>query len=57
MKRSHGMVTCQLHSRNLTTYEVKASNVAMLSQPAFVLDVIRDAAKAVQMSAQASGVA
>jgi len=51
------MVTCQLHSRNLTTYEVKASNVAMLSQPAFVLDVIRDAAKAVQMSAQASGVA
>jgi pimeloyl-ACP methyl ester carboxylesterase len=42
---------------NATTYEVKSSHVPMLSQPAFVLDVIRDAAKAVQMSAQASGVA
>jgi pimeloyl-ACP methyl ester carboxylesterase len=29
---------------NATTYEVKSSHVAMLSQPGFVLDVIRDAA-------------
>ncbi len=32
---------------NAKTYEVKSSHVAMLSQPEFVLDVIRDAAAAV----------
>jgi pimeloyl-ACP methyl ester carboxylesterase len=42
---------------NATTYEVKASHVPMLSQPEFVLDVIRDAAKAVQTDSVASGVA
>jgi pimeloyl-ACP methyl ester carboxylesterase len=36
---------------NATTYEVKSSHVAMLSQPEFVLDVIRDAANAVQKNA------
>jgi pimeloyl-ACP methyl ester carboxylesterase len=41
---------------NAKTYEVKASHVAMLSQPEFVLDVIRDAATAVQTS-EASGAA
>jgi pimeloyl-ACP methyl ester carboxylesterase len=42
---------------NATTYEVEASHVPMLSQPEFVLDVIRDAANAVQRNAVASGVA
>ena len=42
---------------NATTYEVKASHVPMLSQPDFVLDVIRDAAREVQKNTVASGVA
>ena len=42
---------------NATTYEVKSSHVAMLSQPEFVLEVIRDAANAVQKNAVTSGVA
>lgn len=42
---------------NATTYEVESSHVAMLSHPEFVLDVIRDAAAAVQKSAVGSGVA
>jgi pimeloyl-ACP methyl ester carboxylesterase len=33
-----------------TTYEVDSSHVPMLSQPGFVLDVIRSAAKAIQGS-------
>ena len=33
---------------NATTYEVESSHVVMLSQPEFVLDVIRDAAAAIQ---------
>ena len=40
-----------------TTYEVESSHVAMLSQPEFVLDVIRDAAKTIRGQAVASGVA
>ena len=31
-----------------TTYECDSSHVPMLSQPEFVLDVIRDAAKSVK---------
>jgi pimeloyl-ACP methyl ester carboxylesterase len=42
---------------NATTYEVESSHVPMLSRPEFVLDVIRDAANAVQASTVASGVA
>lgn len=42
---------------NATTHEVEASHVPMLSQPEFVLDVIRDAANAVKRNAVASGVA
>ena len=42
---------------NATTYEVESSHVAMLAQPAFVLDVIRDAVAAVQKDAVAAGVA
>jgi pimeloyl-ACP methyl ester carboxylesterase len=34
-----------------TTYEVESSHVVMLSHPEFVLDVIRDAAKAVAQAA------
>jgi pimeloyl-ACP methyl ester carboxylesterase len=41
---------------NATTYEVESSHVAMLAQPEFVLDVIRDAAMAVQKNAVAAGV-
>ena len=33
-----------------TTFEIESSHVPMLSQPDFVLDVIRQAAKAVQMT-------
>jgi pimeloyl-ACP methyl ester carboxylesterase len=39
---------------NATTYEVESSHVVMLSHPDFVLDVIRDAATAVQGPAVAS---
>jgi pimeloyl-ACP methyl ester carboxylesterase len=42
---------------NATTYEVESSHVAMLSQPEFVLDVIRTAAKTIREQAVASGVA
>jgi pimeloyl-ACP methyl ester carboxylesterase len=42
---------------NATTYEVESSHVAMLSQPEFVLDVIRDAARTIRGQAVASGVA
>src|SRR5215472_13172201 len=42
---------------NATTYEVESSHVVMLSQPEFVLDVIRDAATAVQKNAAAVGAA
>jgi pimeloyl-ACP methyl ester carboxylesterase len=42
---------------NATTYEVESSHVPMLSQPEFVLDVIRDAAGAIQQTAVGSGVA
>ena len=41
---------------NATAYEVESSHVVMLSQPEFVLDVIRDAAMAVQKNAVAAGV-
>lgn len=40
---------------NATTYEVESSHVAMLSQPEFVPDVIRDAAAAIQKDAVAAG--
>jgi hypothetical protein len=36
---------------NATAYEVESSHVVMLSHPEFVLDVIRDAATAVQGNA------
>ena len=39
---------------NATTYEVESSHVAMLAQPEFVLDVIRDAAAAIQKGAVAA---
>jgi pimeloyl-ACP methyl ester carboxylesterase len=39
---------------NATTYEVESSHVIMLSQPEFVLDVIRDAATALQKNAAAA---
>ena len=39
-----------------TTYDVDSSHVPMLSQPGFVLDVIRTAANAVQGSAAAAAV-
>ena len=42
---------------NATTYEVESSHVVMLSNPDFVVDVIRDAAAAVQKNAMATGVA
>jgi pimeloyl-ACP methyl ester carboxylesterase len=42
---------------NATTYEVESSHVAMLSHPEEVLDVIRDAAKAIREQTVASGVA
>ena len=42
---------------NATTYEVESSHVPMLSQPEFVLDVIRNAAKTIREQAVASGVA
>jgi pimeloyl-ACP methyl ester carboxylesterase len=42
---------------NATTYEVESSHVVMLSHPDFVLDVIRDAAAAVQGPAVASATA
>jgi pimeloyl-ACP methyl ester carboxylesterase len=42
---------------NATTYEVESSHVVMLSQPQFVLDVIRDAVTAVQKNAVAVGTA
>ena len=42
---------------NATTYEVESSHVVMLSQPEFVLDVIRDAVAAVQKNVVAAGVA
>ena len=42
---------------NATTYEVESSHVVMLSHPEFVLDVIRDAATAVQPNAAAAGLA
>jgi len=37
-----------------TTYEVDSSHVPMLSNPKFVIDVIRTAAKAVQGAAVAA---
>ena len=40
-----------------TTYEVESSHVVMLSQPEFVLDVIRDAVTAIQKKALASATA
>jgi pimeloyl-ACP methyl ester carboxylesterase len=40
---------------NATTYEVESSHVVMLSQPEFVLDVIRDAAMALQKNGVAAG--
>ena len=40
-----------------TTYEAESSHVVMLSQPEFVVDVIRDAVKAVQASPALSGAA
>jgi len=40
---------------NATTYEVESSHVVMLSQPEFVLDVIRDATTAIQKNAAAVG--
>ena len=42
---------------NATTHEVESSHVAMLSHPEEVLDVIRDAAKAIREQTVASGVA
>ena len=39
---------------NATTYEVESSHVVMLSQPEFVLDVIRDAAAAIEKDMAAS---
>jgi pimeloyl-ACP methyl ester carboxylesterase len=42
---------------NATTYEVESSHVVMLSQPEFVLDVIRDAVAAVRKGAVTAGVA
>jgi pimeloyl-ACP methyl ester carboxylesterase len=42
---------------NATTYEVESSHVVMLSQPEFVLDVIRDAVTALQKDAVPAGVA
>ena len=42
---------------NATTYEVESSHVVMLSQPEFVLDVIRDAAAAIQKDAAAANLA
>ena len=39
---------------NATTYEVESSHVVMLSHPEFVLDVIRDAAAAIQKDAVAT---
>src|SRR6266699_6210030 len=42
---------------NATTYEVESSHVAMLSHPEVVLDVIRDAAKAIRAQTVTSGVA
>jgi pimeloyl-ACP methyl ester carboxylesterase len=42
---------------NATTYEVESSHVPMLSHPEVVLDVIRDAAKAIREQTVASGVA
>jgi pimeloyl-ACP methyl ester carboxylesterase len=41
---------------NATTYEVESSHVPMLSHPEVVLDVIRDAAKAIREQTVASGV-
>ena len=40
-----------------TTYEIESSHMVMLSHPEFVLDVIREAAQAVQNSLATSGVA
>jgi pimeloyl-ACP methyl ester carboxylesterase len=40
-----------------TTYEAESSHVVMLSQPELVVDVIRDAVKAVQASPALSGAA
>ena len=39
-----------------TTYEIESSHMVMLSHPEFVLDVIREAAEALQNSAATSGV-
>ena len=39
---------------NATTYEVRSSHVPMLSQPDFVLNVIRDGAAAVEKGEAAS---
>jgi pimeloyl-ACP methyl ester carboxylesterase len=39
-----------------TTYEVESSHMVMLSHPEFVIDVIRQAAQALQVSLAASGV-
>jgi pimeloyl-ACP methyl ester carboxylesterase len=39
-----------------TTYEVESSHMVMLSQPDFVIDVIRQAAQALQVSLAGSGV-
>src|SRR4029077_18746383 len=40
-----------------TTYEAESSHVVMLSKPEFVVDVIRDAVKAVQASPAFAGAA
>ena len=40
-----------------TTYEIQSSHMVMLSHPEFVLDVIRQAAEALQHSPAASGMA
>jgi len=42
---------------NATTYEVESSHVIMLSQPEFVLDVIRDAVAAIEKNALAGAAA
>jgi pimeloyl-ACP methyl ester carboxylesterase len=40
-----------------TTYEIESSHMVMLSNPEFVIDVIRQAAQALQNSPATSGVA
>jgi pimeloyl-ACP methyl ester carboxylesterase len=40
-----------------TTYEIESSHMVMLSHPEFVIDVIKEAAEALQASRATSGVA